>query len=300
MIKLKEANNYQQFMYDEMLIQKVKLQESLGFGRVREVVLRDEPVGELSDLEVEHRKQANELASKFTVLDLRGYDGDVFSPWDDLLVVDHTPIPVFESRQYGGYHGGSSRDNSFQTKRAQINEIFAENIGCEPIDFVVTPPEWALIKFPKDPCKRNCLALQMDDDIQTMFKCKLTDDEAKKMIRANQRWSYSEYLERVLANTPEFQQCRDRLLQDVTLEWIAGIPLFPSTALELAGRVKKISNDVTFMLLFQPEWEYKQIEMPKLDPVLIVWQPIDDCGNEGIWLRVCEWGRDVMELDENE
>jgi len=114
------------------------------------------------------------------------------------------------------------------------------------------------------------------------------------------RWSYSEYLERVLANTPEFQQCRDRLLQDVTLEWIAGIPLFPSTALELAGRVKKISNDVTFMLLFQPEWEYKQIEMPKLDPVLIVWQPIDDCGNEGIWLRVCEWGRDVMELEENE
>ena len=70
MIKLKEANNYQQFMYDEMLIQKVKLQESLGFGRVREVVLRDEPVGGLSDLEVEHHKQANELASKFTVLDL--------------------------------------------------------------------------------------------------------------------------------------------------------------------------------------------------------------------------------------
>lgn len=69
----------------------------------------------------------------------------------------------------------------------------------------------------------------------------------------------------------------------------ANIPCMPLTALELAGRAKKLAPDAQFHLLFLPSWE----PAPQRDPVLVAHLPGTD-----EYFEIASWDGDVALIQE--
>lgn len=63
----------------------------------------------------------------------------------------------------------------------------------------------------------------------------------------------------------------------------ADMPVMPTTALALAKKVKEVTPNAEFHLIFEPEWK----KQPQRDPVLVAKIA------EGFWCQVADWGSDA-------